>query len=202
MQPKFEERSQRYHFDCERCGSAWTRDYEIREARDPEGEEYELFLLDGMPVTPPRAGVDCPNCGHDHVVGHHEPSKAPAPAAAPRPRAHRIAGAPLIVLSREPVPGGRERIRLSVGTTRLILEHGLGGLPEQVRARVESPTPVHVAGTEGRYGAAHWTDGQARLVWERDGRWFELSGHAGHELLVATANELMGDLVGLGIVAR
>ena len=202
MQPKFEERSQRYHFECERCGSIWSKAYEIREARDPEGEEYELYLLGGMPVTPPRAGVDCPTCGHDHVVGHHEPSKAPSPSTRPAARAHRISGAPLIVLGHEPLPGGRQRIRLNVGTTRLVLEHGQGPLPAQVQARVESPTVVHVAGTEGRFGAAHWTDGQARLVWERGGRWFELSGHVGRELLVATANDVMGDLAGLGIVAR
>jgi hypothetical protein len=49
------------------------------------------------------------------------------------------------------------------------------------------------------YRGAHWTDAQARLVWERDGRWFELAGHTGHELLVEVANALMADLKALGV---
>jgi len=198
MQPKFEQRSQAYHFDCERCGAAWTTDYDIREASDPEGEEYELYLLGGMPVTPPRAGVPCAGCGH-RVVGHHEHLEAHQTPTRPIRRPHRIAGAPLVVLGREPLPGGRERIRLNVGTTRLVLEHGPGKPPDQVVGHVHSPTAVHVAGTSGSYGAAHWTDGQARLVWERAGHWFELAGHTGHELLVETANDLMLDLRSLGI---
>jgi hypothetical protein len=107
-----------------------------------------------------------------------------------------------VVLAREALAGGRERVRLSVGTTRLVLQHGPGGPPAEVHARVQDPTEVHVAGTSGRFGAAHWTDGQARLVWERHGRWFELAGHTGHELLVETANDLMHDPRALGITAR
>jgi hypothetical protein len=200
MDPKFEQRTQSYDFDCQHCGTTWKTDYEIREASDPEGEEYELFLLDGMPVTPPRAGIGCPACG-TKVTGHLEHYEARAPRRPAHPT-HQIDGMPLVVLKRQAMPGGGERIALSVATTRLVFQHGPGELPAEVRARVQAPVPVHVAGTGGEYSAAHWTDGQAHLVWERDGRWYELAGHAQNDLLVATANDLMADLDGLGIVAR
>jgi hypothetical protein len=194
MHPKFEQRTEPYRFACERCESAWTTSYEIRRVFDHAGEEHELFLINGAPVSSPRLGVLCPDCGHDPVIGRPERWAPSSPTPSPVHRAQRVAGAPLLVLRRDALGGGEVRVMLSTGTTRLVLRYGPGGLADETRGRLQSPVPVQVAGASGLYSGAHWTDAQARLVWERDGRWFELAGHTGQELLVEAANALMADL--------
>jgi hypothetical protein len=201
MDPKFEQRTEPYRFACQRCESTWTTVYEIRRVIDPGGEEHELFLLNGSPVASPRLGVACPACSGYRVAARPERDVPAAEPPSASLRTHEVAGSPLVVLRREALDGGEVRVLLVVGAARLVLRHGPGALPGEVAARLQSPVEVQVAGTRGRYAAAHWTDAQARLVWERDGRWFELAGHSGHELLVAAANEVMTDLGALGLPA-
>jgi hypothetical protein len=199
MELKFEQLTEPYMFTCRRCGAAWRRSYEIRRMDDHTGGERELFLLNGSPIPSPRLGVACPNCGGYRVVAR--PERAGPPPAPERPRlnqAHEVAHPPM-VLRRETLTGGEGRVLLIMGTTRLVLRHGPGKLPDEISRRLQSVMPVDVAGTSGRYSAAHWAEWQAQLVWEHAGRWFQLIGPAGRELLTEAANGVMADLTRFGV---
>jgi hypothetical protein len=185
-----------YRFDCARCGHGWTVAYQVRDLTGPEGDEVELYLLNGVPVPSPRVGVTCPTCGYDPVRGW-PAGEAPERPAAPAPgRVRAVAGVPLTVFGVERLDVGRTRVRLGLGRTRLELVHGPGPLPDHVRQELASPVPV-VAGVDGLFDAGHWAEPRSRVVWERHGRWFMLIGLAEREVLVQLAGTLADDLPAL-----
>ena len=199
MELKFEQLTEPYMFTCRRCGASWRRSYEVRRMADHTGGERELFLLNGLPAASPRLGVACPNCGGYRVVSRPERAGPPHTPESPRlDPAHEVAH-PLMVLRRESLADGEGRALLIMGTSRLVLRHGPGKLPDEISRRLQSVMPVDVAGTSGRYSAAHWADWQAKLVWEHAGRWFQLIGPAGRELLTEAANRVMADLRRFGV---
>jgi hypothetical protein len=183
-----------YRFDCPRCGAGWTVAFQVRELTGPEGEEIELYMVDGTPVPSPRVGVTCPSCGYDPVRGRPAGQAPEHPPPPPPGRAHAIGGLPLIVTGTHHFDRGGVRVRLGLGRTRLELWHGPGPMPEDVRQVLQAPVLVAVGGVDALFDAGHWAEPRSRLVWERDGRWFQLLGLAERELLVRVANALADDL--------
>jgi len=56
---------ERLRFSCGRCRRSWQADYDVQHLEDAEGEVFEYYSLNGVPVEVPTApgSVTCPQCG-------------------------------------------------------------------------------------------------------------------------------------------
>ncbi|MDH6125668.1 hypothetical protein [Kitasatospora sp. GP82] len=63
---------ERVEFTCGHCWHSWSADYDVQHYRDEEGNDWEYFSHDGIPVASPYSpdgAPACPGC-HRHWVGH------------------------------------------------------------------------------------------------------------------------------------
>ena len=56
-----------YAFACMRCGYGWEQAYEIEHHVDGSGNEFVVYMADGVRVPSPLSTPTCTNCG-GHVV--------------------------------------------------------------------------------------------------------------------------------------
>jgi hypothetical protein len=52
-----------YSFSCDRCGATWSDIFDVRSAIDYDGNEWRVFLSNGVASPCPERGMSCPTCG-------------------------------------------------------------------------------------------------------------------------------------------
>ncbi|GAA1422420.1 hypothetical protein GCM10009601_23890 [Streptomyces thermospinosisporus] len=61
---------ERVEFTCGHCWHKWSADYDVQYYRDDNGDEWEYFTRDGLPVPSPydpQGAPPCPICGRRWV---------------------------------------------------------------------------------------------------------------------------------------